>query len=66
MESLQGVRQYLQQTLEIITNMERLDLLSFKEVLPMVSNASMIVSFGAMVLSLFTGVDGLGLEYFQP
>ena len=56
----------MQQTLEIITNMERLDLLSFKEVLPMVSNASMIVSFGAMVLSLFTGVDGLGLEYFQP
>ena len=55
----------MQPTLEITPDTEHLGSLSIKGVLPMVSNISTTVSFVTMLISMYTGIDGLSLEYFD-
>ena len=54
----------MQPTLEITPDTEHLGALSIKG-LPMVSNISTTVSFVTMLISMYTGIDGLSLEYFD-
>ena len=45
--------------------MEHLGSLSIKGVLPMVSNISTTVSFITMLISTYTGIDGLSLDFYD-
>ena len=55
----------MQQTLKIMPDMEHLGSLSIKGVLPMVSNISTTVSFITMLISTYTGIDGLSLDFYD-